>query len=602
MLRKFSSRDDDLGSTDVVVGQEDNLQEVTNVVVVVNLVRDGSDELDESLGVVVAGSGLTTDHDDTRLELAGALMLRSVQNRKISVDNVQDVHELALVFVNTLDLDVIERIDRDIEAGVLLDPSGKLFLVLTLDFDESFLEVAISGIGHKLLEVLKRSDPFVNTTEGVGEQLRQGRVAAVNPTTRRDTVGLVLELARIELIELAEDSGSQQVSVKLGDTVDGMRAYNGEVSHADLLGVALLNETHALNLLLVTGVLLSQLLQVNVVNEIDELEMTRKKTANQVDGPLLKGLRKHSMVGIRERVVDDAPGLLKAEHLLIDENTQKLNSGNGRMGIVQLHAVLLGEHSKSVVVLLLISADHVIDGSRAEEVLLLETELLTGISAIVGVEHGRDVLGLLSLGDGTLVVRRVESIEVEVRARARSPQTQVVGIVGVEAGDRSIVSHGKDLLAALPLGSLSVAILVLLRVTVETNLVGDILALNFPRVAVVQPEVRNLYLITILDLLLENTVVISNTITPSRDLKGGERVDEASGKSTETTITKGGISLLLIELLEVITHVHESLLELLLHVNVDEGILESTTHKELERQIVNSLDILVLMEGLRVVP
>lgn len=209
---------------------------------------------------------------------------------------------------------------------------------------------------------------------------------------------------------------------------------------------------------------------------------------------------------------------------------------------------------------------------------------------------------MLSLLDGTMVVGRVESIEVEVRARARFPKTQVVGVIRVEAGDGSIVGHGEDLLAALPLGSLGVAILVLLRGTVETNLIRDVLALNLPRVAVVQPKIGNLDLVTILNLLLKDAVVVSNTVAPGGDLESGERVNEARGKSTQTTVTKSGVGLKLVELLQIVAHFHESFLELLLHVNVDEGVLESTTHEELKRQIVNSLDILVLVVGLSVVP
>ena len=362
VLGQLSGGNDDLGGTDVVVGQENNLEKVTDAGVVVDLVRDGSDQLDESLSVPIARGSLTTDHDDTGLELARALILRSIEDHKVSVDNVQDVHQLALVFVYTLHLDVVHGIDGDHEAGVLLNPGGELLLVGALDVDELLLEVGVSRIGHQLLEVLERGNPLVNTTEGIGKQIRQGRVAAVDPTTRGDTVGLVLELAGVELIELTEDGGSQKVSMELSDTVDSVRADDGEVGHTDLLGEALLNETHAHNLLLIAGELLSKLLEVNVVNEIDELEVTRKEAADQVDGPLLKSLWKYGMVGVREGVVDNAPGLFEAEHLLIDKNTEQLNRGNGGMSIVQLHAVLLREESESIVVLLFISADHVVDG------------------------------------------------------------------------------------------------------------------------------------------------------------------------------------------------------------------------------------------------
>lgn len=46
------------------------------------------------------------------------------------------------------------------------------------------------------------------------------------------------------------------------------------------------------------------------------------------------------------------------------------------MGVVELNLVLLGELGPVAAVRLFVSADDVLDGSRAEEVLLLQPELL----------------------------------------------------------------------------------------------------------------------------------------------------------------------------------------------------------------------------------
>jgi hypothetical protein len=44
-----------------------------------------------------------------------------------------------------------------------------------------------------------------------------------------------------------------------------------------------------------------------------------------------------------------------------------------------------------------------------------------------------------------------------------------------------------------------------------------------------KPIVRDLYLVTIYELLLEDTVVISYTITPSWNLKSSKGIKETSG-------------------------------------------------------------------------
>jgi hypothetical protein len=117
--------------------------------------------------------------------------------------------------------------------------------------------------------------------------------------------------------------------------------------------------------------------------------------------------------------------------------------------------------------------------------LLLQSELFTGISGIIRIENTCDVLGILSISDGSVVVTGVELVEIESVSWSRSPQSQVVGVVGVESWDWGIVGHGNDFLASLPLGSLGGSVLEFLRVTVESDLILDILSLDLPRVSVV---------------------------------------------------------------------------------------------------------------------
>ena len=61
--------------------------------------------------------------------------------------------------------------------------------------------------------------------------------------------------------------------MKRGNTVHSVATDNGKVCHSNFLVVAFLDERHARNLILVAGVLLAKLLQVNVVHKKDELEM-----------------------------------------------------------------------------------------------------------------------------------------------------------------------------------------------------------------------------------------------------------------------------------------------------------------------------------------
>jgi hypothetical protein len=116
--------------------------------------------------------------------------------------------------------------------------------------------------------------------------------------------------------------------------------------------------------------------------------------------------------------------------------------------------------------------------------LLLQSQFLTSVSVIVGVEYGSDGLSFLSFLNSTLIVRRIELVEIEVLSRARTPESQVVGVIGIETRNRSIVSHGNNFVAALPFSTFGITILVFLAVSVESDLISNILTLNFPRISI----------------------------------------------------------------------------------------------------------------------
>lgn len=83
----------------------------------------------------------------------------------------------------------------------------------------------------------------------------------------------------------------------------------------------------------------------------------------------------------------------------------------------------------------------------------------------------------------------------------------------------------------------------------ETYIDGDIMARELPRVEV-EPVVRHLNLVTIDDLLLENTVSVTQTISPSRVVQGRKAVEKTSSKPPETTVTQSSIMLLLNDVLD----------------------------------------------------
>lgn len=71
------------------------------------------------------------------------------------------------------------------------------------------------------------------------------------------------------------------------------------------------------------------------------------------------------------------------------------------------------------------------------------------------------------------------------------------------------------------MSSFNSTVIVLLDITIESDVVVNIFSLDFPRVAMAQPVVRRLDLVTIDDSLFKDTIIISDTVSPSGNLKSG---------------------------------------------------------------------------------
>ena len=165
--------------------------------VVVHLLGHRGDQFNDSLGVVVTWGSLSSDHDNSWHELVLSLVSWGIENFEISMNNIEDVHHLSLVLMNSLDLNVIQCIDWDVISGLLLYPFGESNLVLGLDLDELVNESLVGGIWHQKLQVVQSGDPLVNSSKSVTDELREFWVAAMDPSSWGNTVSFVLKFSWI---------------------------------------------------------------------------------------------------------------------------------------------------------------------------------------------------------------------------------------------------------------------------------------------------------------------------------------------------------------------------------------------------------------------
>jgi hypothetical protein len=68
------------------------------------LFSDGVDELDDSFSTDIARCSLTTEHDCSGLEFSCSVFDGCSLDFQVTMDDIENVHELSLVFVDTLHL------------------------------------------------------------------------------------------------------------------------------------------------------------------------------------------------------------------------------------------------------------------------------------------------------------------------------------------------------------------------------------------------------------------------------------------------------------------------------------------------------------------
>lgn len=298
VLAEVRGGDDDLGLANIVILDEDNLEEVTDLLVLVDDGSDVVDEVDNLLSHPVARCSLSTKDGNAGLLLL-SLFGRHGLEAKVSVNNTKNVELLALVFVNPLHLNIEEsrRVDGDAIRG--LDQFGKTDLVRVLDFSPFFSEGLIFEVKFELIDLGEVLEELAAATTLARDELGEARVRLVEPPAWGDAVRDVGEFVDAKnRDEVPENSCPDEIGVELGDAVDLVGTDNSEVSHAHHLGVRLLNNRNPPKEIAVIGEDLLDTLEEEEVYIINNLEMSREEMLEETDGPFFKRLWQHCVIGV----------------------------------------------------------------------------------------------------------------------------------------------------------------------------------------------------------------------------------------------------------------------------------------------------------------
>ncbi len=150
LLGKIGRGNDHLGRADVVVGYEHHLDQPAHGGIVVDHLGHVVDQLDDELCQPVARRRLAGEDAHPR----HPVLLGMGAHRVVERDRLDDVEELALVFVDALDLDVEERVRVHAHAHPFTDEPRQVHLVGALDRGEALLESGVVGVRVEVGELV----------------------------------------------------------------------------------------------------------------------------------------------------------------------------------------------------------------------------------------------------------------------------------------------------------------------------------------------------------------------------------------------------------------------------------------------------------------
>ena len=95
-----------------------------------------------------------------------------------------------------------------------------------------------------------------------------------------------------------------------------------------------------------------------------------------------------------------------------------------------------------------------------------------------------------------------------------------------------------------------------------------------------KPVVRIFNLIAVLNLLLEHTVAVADSVTVSRIVKRCKGIKETGCKTAKTAVTKTCIRFLILNHIIINVHSLKDFLNLRRNFRIDKVVAQGTSHKE----------------------
>ncbi len=515
---------------------------------------------------------------------------------------MENVEKLSLVLMEAFHLYIEDRVGIHLDVIVFLDIFCQTQFVLVLDLHELLLGLGILCQGLQSGDLRQVCDPAVPYLGS--HPVCQQRVAVQQESSLGNPVCLIVETLREHLIEIMQFFVLQDLCVEPGHTIHGIAGYNGHMGH---LHLSIVENGHLADLLLYihtvdAGILLLNLTDKTAVDLLHDLVDPGQQPGEQINRPFFQGFCHDGVVGIGTCLRGDLPGLLPGEFELIQQDPHQFRNGHRRMGIVELEGHLLIK-VMDVIVFAHIFGHCFLDGGRDEEVLLLQAQFLTCIMIVVGIEHFHNIPGQVLLLYRLQVVPLVKRVKLEAIHRLCVPDPQGVHDPVAIPYNGKIKRNGLHRLVAL-LDKIVLPILpeTYIHIAAKLHNLGILRPAQFEGIALCQPVIRYLYLITVPDLLFEHAVAVADATAVCRISQRSQGIQETCCQTAKAAIAQGCIRLLVLHQVKVKPHLLQGLPGRTISLHIDQAVAQGPAHKEFHGHIIHHLGILLLISLLGVHP
>jgi hypothetical protein len=379
---------------------------------------------------------------------------------------------------------------------------------------------------------------------------------------------------------------THQLRVQRRHAVDLVRRQHRQAGHAHAaLAVVgtLVDQRQAAHDVFVAGKAGPDLLEEAPVDLVDDFHVARQQRLEQRHGPGLQRLGHQRVVGVAHRLPGDAPGIVPLQAMLVDQQPHQFGWHQGRVRIVQVHAVVAPEVVQGPA-LGEVARQHVLQRRRHQQELLLEPHLAAGMGAVVRVQHPVEHVGGQAFPARRQVLATAERREVDRVLARRVPLAQRGHALGAVAGHDEVERRGHNSLGRQPYAASAVG----LHPAAEADHPAQLRALDLPRVAALEPVVRHLDLAPAGDLLGEHAVLVAHAVAERRQAQRGEGVEEAGGQSAQSAVAQRRVGLALEHVGQRRAGVGAGLAQRVVQAERGHRVAQRAAHQEFHRQVVHA--------------